>query len=99
MAEVVAAEEFSTGEFIRDIEADGQVGERGKARNGIRDARFDHECDKAERASRDFEEVRVECLRDTIEERRECGKDHRKRDELDAFNLEVEKGEAHYGGI
>ena len=92
MPEVVAAEEFGAGKLVCDIEADGEVGECGKARNGIRDARFDHECDKAERASRDFEEVRVECLRDTIEERRECGKDHRKRDEFDAFNLEVEKG-------
>ncbi len=34
----------------------------------------------------------MECLRHAVEECGERGKHHRKRDEFDAFNLEVEKG-------
>ena len=99
MAEVVAAEEFSTGEFIRDIEADGQVGERGKARNGIGNTRLDHERDKAEGSPRDFEKACMERLRHAVEECGECGKDHRECNQFNAFDFEVEKGKAHYGGI
>lgn len=54
VAEVIAAEEFDACKFISNVQADWQVGECGKARNGIRNASLDHEADKAERASRDF---------------------------------------------
>lgn len=90
--EVVTAEEFGACKLVGDVEADGQVGECGKARNGIRNACLDHEADESERASRDFQEVCMECLRHAVEECGERGKHHRKRDEFDAFNLEVEKG-------
>ena len=87
--EIVAAEEFGACKLVGDIEADGQVGECGEARNGIRDACLDHEADEAERASRNLEEVRVERLRHAIEERGECGEDHRERDQFDSIDLEV----------
>lgn len=99
MPEVVAAEKFGTCKLVCHVKPSGEVGECGKARNGVRDAGFNHEADEAERASRNLEEVRMERLRDAVEERGERCKDHRKRDELDAFNLEVEKGEAHDYGI
>lgn len=97
--EIVAAEEFGTGELVGDIKPDGQVGECGKTRNGIRNARFDHECDKAERTARDFQEVRVERLRDAVEECGEGGKDHCKRNQFNAFCFEVEQCDAHDHGI
>ncbi len=99
MAEVVAAEEFGACKLVCDIEADGEVGECGKARNGIGNTRLDHERDKAEGSPRDFEKACMERLRHAIEECGECGKHHRKRDELDAFDFEVEKGKAHDDGI
>ena len=89
MPEVVAAEEFGAGKLVCDIEADGEVGECGKARNGIRDARFDHEADESERAARDFQEVCMERLCDAVEECGECGKDHRERNQFDSIDLEV----------
>lgn len=54
MPEVIAAEEFGACEFICDVKPDGEVGKGGKARDGVRDARLDHERDKAERAACDF---------------------------------------------
>ena len=52
--EVVASEEFGARELVGDVQANGKVRECSKARNGIRNARLDHECDKAESAARDF---------------------------------------------
>ncbi len=99
VAEVIAAEEFDTCEFISNVQADWQVGECGKARNGVGNTRLDHERDKAEGSPRDFEKVHVECLRDAIEECGECGKDHRECNQFNAFDFEVEKGKAHDDGI
>ena len=89
MPEIVAAEEFGTRELVGDVQADGEVGECGKARNGIRDAGLDHESDEAECASRNFEEVRVERLGYAVEECREGGEDHGERDEFNAFYFKV----------
>ena len=99
VAEVVATEKFCTCKLVGNVQAGGEVGERGKARNGVRDAGFDHEADEAERASRNLEEVRMERLRDAVEERGERCKDHRECNEFNAFDFKVQQCQAHDDGI
>ena len=99
MPEVVAAEKFGTCKLVCHVKPSGEVGECGKARNGVRDAGFNHEADEAERASRNLEEVRMERLRDAVEERGERCKDHRKCNEFNAFDFKVQQCQAHDYGI